>query len=381
MAKKEKAAKVPLDKKMSLKDRIMATSTIKETALVADSKFFHDKEVISTVVPMVNVALSGRVDGGMGPGILMLAGPSKHFKTGYGLLIMSSFLNKHPDGTILFYDSEFGSPESYFKSYGIPTDNVVHSPVTDIEMLKHDIMTQLAELSWDDHVLIFIDSIGNLASIKEINDTLEGKQVADMTRAKSLKSLWRMVTPHLTIKNIPLVAINHTYKTQEMYSKDVVSGGTGGIYNSENIWIIGRQQDKTEKEGLLGYNFVINIEKSRYVREKSKIPITVSFGTGIDRWSGLWELAEEYGIIKPSKIQGKAQGFVVIDGVEDMPIKKDALIIDKSFYEQLLMNKGFTDFIEKKYLLENDKAMFDDGVTIDLETGEITDDEDEIEEA
>ena len=204
MAKKEKAAQVPSDKKLSLKERILKNTTIKETALVSESKLFKEKDVVSTPVPMVNVALSGKVDGGMGPGVLMLAGPSKHFKTGYGLLIISSFLKKYPDGTILFYDSEFGSPESYFQSYGIPTDNVVHSPVTDIEMLKHDIMVQLKELSREDNILIFIDSVGNLASVKEINDTLEGKQVAEMTRAKSLKSLWRMVTRHLRIKNSPL---------------------------------------------------------------------------------------------------------------------------------------------------------------------------------
>jgi RecA/RadA recombinase len=371
MAKKEKAAQVTPEKKLSLKERILKNSTIKETALVSESKLFKEKDVVSTPVPMVNVALSGKVDGGMGPGVLMLAGPSKHFKTGYGLLIISSFLKKYPEGTILFYDSEFGSPESYFQSYGIPTDNVVHSPVTDIEMLKHDIMVQLKELSREDNVLIFIDSVGNLASVKEINDTLEGKQVADMTRAKSLKSLWRMVTPHLTIKNIPLVAINHTYKTQEMYSKDVVSGGTGGIYNSENIWIIGRQQDKTDKDGLLGYHFVIKVEKSRYVREGSKIPITVSFGSGIDQWSGLWELAEEFGYIKPSKIQGKMQGYVTIGDALDEPIKKDALITSKNFYQSLLQDKAFVDFIEKKYLLESDRPMFDDGDVIDSETGEV----------
>lgn len=374
MAKKEKAAVVPGDKKLSLKERILKNSTIKETALVSESKFFKEKAVISTPVPMVNVALSGSVDGGMGPGVLMLAGPSKHFKTGYGLLVISSFLKQHPDGTILFYDSEFGSPESYFHSYNIPTDNVVHSPVTDIEMLKHDIMTQLGDLSWDDHVLIFIDSIGNLASVKEIEDTLKGENKADFTRAKSLKSFWRMVTPHLTIKNIPLIAINHTYKTMEMYSKDVVSGGTGGIYNSENIWIIGRQQDKDDKT-INGYHFVIKVEKSRYVREGSKIPITVSFGSGIDQWSGLWELAEEFGIIKPSKIQGKMQGYVTLGDKLDEPIKKDALITSKNFYQSLLQDKAFTDFIEQKYKLENEKPMFDEGDVIDQETGEVLEDE------
>jgi len=84
-----------------------------------------------------------------------------------------------------------------------------------------------------------------------------------------------MVTPYLTMKNIPLLAVNHTYNTIEMYSKAVVSGGTGVVYSADNVWIIGRQQDKDGSE-VKGYHFIINVEKSRFVKEKSKIPISVS---------------------------------------------------------------------------------------------------------
>jgi hypothetical protein len=112
---------------------------------------------------------------------------------------------------------------------------------------------------------------------------MEGKSVGDMSRAKQIKSLFRMVTPHLTMKNIPMVVVNHTYKTLELYSKDVVGGGTGSYYSADNIFILGRQQEKDGTE-LLGYNFIINVEKSRYVREKAKIPVTVKF----DCWT--WHL-------------------------------------------------------------------------------------------
>ena len=115
-----------------------------------------------------------------------------------------------------------------------------------------------------------------------------------------MKSLFRMVTPHLTIKDIPMVVVNHTYQTMEMFSKAVVSGGTGIYYSADNIYIIGRQQEKTGTD-LTGYNFIINVEKSRFVREKSKIPVEVSFEGGISKWSGLLDMAMESGhVIKPS---------------------------------------------------------------------------------
>jgi RecA/RadA recombinase len=148
----------------TLVERILKNSKIKETAAIRESKVFGKKDMIPTSVPMVNVALSGRIDGGLTPGLLMLAGPSKHFKSAFALMMAASFQKKHPDGVVLFYDSEFGSPESYFESFGIDMDRVVHSPITDIEVLKFDIMAQLDQFDKKDNVMILVDSIGNLAS-------------------------------------------------------------------------------------------------------------------------------------------------------------------------------------------------------------------------
>ena len=96
---------------MSLKEKLIKNSTIDLTSTVEDSKIFTKKDMIPTSVPMINTALSGSIDGGISPGLTMLAGPSKHFKTGFALLLASSFLKKYPDGVILFYDSEFGTPQ------------------------------------------------------------------------------------------------------------------------------------------------------------------------------------------------------------------------------------------------------------------------------
>ena len=344
---------------MSLKDKLIKNSTIEMTATLTDSKIYTKKDVITTPVPMINVALSGTIDGGITPGLTMLAGPSKHFKTGFALLMASAFLKKYKDGVVLFYDSEFGTPQSYFNAFGIPFDNVVHTPITDIEELKFDIMQQINTLDRKDQVMIVIDSIGNLASKKEVDDALDGKSVADMSRAKQLKSLFRMVTPHLTLKDIPMIVINHTYKEIGLYPKDIVGGGTGSYYGSDNIWILGRQQDKDDKE-IKGYHFVINVEKSRYVREKSKIPITISYDGGINRWSGLLDVAIDGGyIVKP-----KAGWYATVNqdtGEVNTPSMRAGDIVDnKDFWVKMFQETDLADHIEKKYKMSMGPIMDED---------------------
>jgi len=285
---------------MSILDKIKKNSSIKDSAILSKSKFFTQKDMIPTAVPAINIALSGKLDGGLTPGLTMWAGPSKHFKTAFSLLMAKSYMDKYEDAALLFYDSEFGTPQSYFDSFGIDTDRVLHTPLTDIEQLKFDVMKQLTELERGEHLIIVIDSIGNLASKKEVEDALSEKSVADMSRAKQVKSLFRMVTPHLSLKDIPMIVVNHTYMEIGMFPKAIVGGGTGSYYSADNIFILGRQQEKEGTE-ITGYNFIINVEKSRYVKEKSKIPVSVSFDGGISKWSGLLDIAlESKHVVKPS---------------------------------------------------------------------------------
>jgi RecA/RadA recombinase len=233
---------------MSILDKLKKNSTIKESSILSKSKFFNEKDMITTEVPMINVALSGRLDGGLTPGLTMWAGPSKHFKTAFSLLMAKSYMDKYKDAVLLFYDSEFGTPIKYFETFEIDMDRVLHTPLTNIEELKFDIMQQLQDVQRGDKLIVILDSIGNLASKKEVEDALDGKSVADMSRAKQVKSLFRMVTPHLNLKDIPMVVVNHTYKEIGMFPKDIVGGGTGSYYSADNIYIIGRQQEKDGTE-------------------------------------------------------------------------------------------------------------------------------------
>ena len=194
---------------MSIMDKLKKNSKIKETNVLADSIYFKDKAQVATDVPMINVALSGDMDGGLSSGLTVLAGPSKHFKTSFALVMASAYLKKHKDAIMLFYDSEFGSPQSYFEAFGIDTSRVLHTPITDVEKLKFDIIGQLENIERNDKVIIVIDSIGNLASKKELEDAINEKSVTDMSRAKALKGLFRMVTPYLTMRDVPLLREEH----------------------------------------------------------------------------------------------------------------------------------------------------------------------------
>jgi RecA/RadA recombinase len=350
---------------MSILQKLKSNSTIKESDILNKSKFFTKKDMISTSVPIINVAFSGRLDGGFTPGLTMFAGPSKHFKTAFSLLSAKSYLDKYPEAALLFYDSEFGTPQAYFDTFGIDTSRVLHTPITDIEQLKFDVMQQLTTIARGDKVIIVIDSIGNVASKKEVEDALDGKSVADMTRAKQLKSLFRMVTPHLVIKDIPMIVVNHIYMEQGLYPKAIVGGGTGSYYSSDNIFIIGRQQEKDGTE-ISGYNFIINVEKSRYVKEKSKIPVSVSFDGGISKWSGLLDIALESGhVVKPSN--GWYSKVDVDTGViEDKKYRlKDT--DTKEFWMPIVTSKSFNDFVQKKYQVAYSAIITDDEIMADIE--------------
>ena len=334
---------------MSIMNKLKKNSKIKDTSVLSESVLFSEKDMIPTEVPMVNVALSGGVDGGMTPGLTVLAGPSKHFKTSFALLMASAYLKKYDDAVILFYDSEFGSPQAYFENFGIDPERVLHTPITDVEQLKFDLVSQLENIDRNDRVVIVIDSIGNLASKKELEDALNEKSVADMSRAKALKGLFRMVTPYLTMKNIPLLAVNHTYKEIGLFPKDVVGGGTGIYYSADNIWILGRRQNKEGTE-ITGYDFIINVEKSRYVKEKSKIPVSVSWDGGIERFSGLLDvaLAGNY-VAKPSNGWYCRVNRDTGELVDPKVRAKDTLTED--FWTPILEETDFKEFVKKQFTI------------------------------
>jgi len=352
---------------MSIMDRLKKNSKLKHTEVLSESKFFNELPVATTPVPMVNVALSGDPDGGLTPGLTVLAGPSKHFKTSFALLMAAAYLDKHDDAVMLFYDSEFGSPQSYFKQFGVDPSRVLHTPITNVEELKFDLIGQLEAMDRADNVIVVIDSIGNVASKKEMEDTMNEKSVADMSRAKALKGLFRMATPYLAMKNISLIAVNHTYQEIGLFPKAIVSGGTGIYYSADNIWIIGRQQDKVGTE-IKGYHFVINVEKSRFVKEKSKIPISVSWEGGVQKWSGLLDVALAGNFVaKPSNGWYCRVDMETGELMEPKVRQKETL--EESFWKPIFADGQFKEFLKKQYQIGHESLVPMDSIATEARLG------------
>lgn len=342
---------------MSLLDKIKKNSTIKDSAILATSKFFTKKDMVQTAIPAMNVALSGELDGGFVPGLTLWCGPSKHFKSMFSLIMAKSYMDKYPDAVMVFYDCEFGTPTAYFTSLNIDTNRILHVPIMNMEEFKFDVIKQLENLDRGERVIFVVDSLGNMSSKKEMEDAIEGKSVQDMSRAKQMKSIFRMITPYLNRLDIPMVAVNHIYMEQGLYPKAIVSGGTGVYLSADNIYILGRQQEKDGTD-LIGHNFIINVEKSRYVREKSKIPITVMFEGGLSKWSGLLEMAlESKHVVKPSNGWYAKVNLSTGEVSEKKYRLKDTEC--KEFWGSILMDKTFQTWVKENYQVSHSEMIQD----------------------
>lgn len=339
--------------KMNLRQRLLKNSNL--ATMLEDSDIFKGTDFVPTNIPILDIALSGEIGKGLTRGLTIFAGPSKHFKSLMGLILVRRYMEENPDATCMFYDSEFGTTEEYFKGTGIDTSRVIHVGVATLEELRGEVANTLETVEKGEKLIIFVDSIGNLASQKEIKDALEGSEKADMTRAKVVKSITRICSGYLNTKNIPMIMIGHTYDSLEMYSKMKLSGGTGIYYNAMNIIFMGRQQNKKDKE-LLGYDFIMNIEKSRFVKEGTKLPFKVTYDRGVHTYSGLQEIALEGGFIKVGKTEKGAQkagSFTRPCVPDDKSFHgKNYVDIEKDFWTPVFENTDFLSYVKDKFQLK-----------------------------
>lgn len=327
--------------------RLKGAGSIKTAEVLSESAFFNKKDVIPTNLPILNIAFSGSLKGGLIPGLTIFAGESKSFKTLLALYCMKAYLDKYPEGIAILYDSEFGITPEYLTANGIDASRVLHIPIEHVEQLKFDIVQRLEEIKRGDKVFLLVDSLGNLASKKETEDAMNEKSVADMSRAKAIRSFLRIITPHLTMKDLPCIIVNHIYSTMELYSKVVIPGGTAVTYAANQIFVISKSQEK-EGTDLVGWNFTINIHKSRYVREKAKFPFTVTYKKGISKWSGLMDIALQSGhVIKPSN--GWYQRVDMETGEVEEKKHRMTDTNDASFWNPVLESPSFEEFIEKRF--------------------------------
>ena len=465
----------------ALLDKLKKSGSVKASSILSKSVFFVSKETIPTDLPILNIAFSGDVEGGLTSGVTIFAGQSKCYKSFLAIYAMKAYMDKYPDAIALFYDVEFGIPTGYMESIGMDLERVIHIPVTNIEELKFDMVKRLEQIERGDKVFIMVDSIGNMASKREVENALAENSAADMTRAKEVKSFFRIITPHITMKDLPCVIINHTYKEQGLFPKDIVSGGcvvedtkilmsdgsykniqdiivgdtvktilgdrevtnawnpntllegfpicyevtfedgysvicsenhkflmvnkewkeakdisvgnffaknngsclevskiecvgrryvydisvaeaehyvlenglvthnTGVMYSANTVFIITKAQEKQGTD-IVGYNFTINIEKSRFVREKAKMTFQVLWESGINKYSGLLDIALESGhVIKPSNGWYSRVNRETGEVEEKKYRLKDTY--SEEFWDEVLKSPSFQNFVKKRFQL------------------------------
>ena len=332
-----------------LLDKLTKAGNIKTSTILSNSVFFVSKETIPTDLPILNVAFSGDIEGGLTSGVTIFAGESKCYKSFLAIYAMKAYMDKYPDAVALFYDSEFGIPTGYMESIGMDLTRIIHIPITNIEEMKFDMVKRLEDIERGDKVFIMVDSIGNLASKREVENALAENGSADMVRPKEMKSFFRIITPHITMKDLPCVIINHVYKETGLYAKTVVGGGTGVMYSANTVFIITKSQEKVGTD-IVGYNFTINIEKSRFVREKAKMTFQVLYESGINKYSGLLDIALESGnVIKPSN-----GWYQKVDRDTGEVFEKKYRLKDtysEEFWGDILSSSSFQNYVKKRYQL------------------------------
>lgn len=320
-------------------------------AVLSESKMMDKGVICSTGVPVIDLAWSGALNGGIIPGIKMLVGDSRTFKTNFGLLDVKAYLTKYPDAVCIFGDSELGANTKYWDAFGIDMDRVIHVPLLNVEQMTKRISQLVDALDENDKCIIFIDSVSQLPSKKEAEDALGEKETQDMTRARALNSFWRVITPMVNVRHFPVVWINSYYDSiGDPYAEKNIKGGKQGFLSSDTVWYISRSQDKDKStKELLGWVFKVNIMKGRFCKEKSVLPVTVHYDGGIDRWSGLLEIFRAAGIIDMVS-NGWYQINETVTGIKGDK-KRQKKDMDDDFWGMLLETPEVNDIVTDMFTL------------------------------
>ena len=252
---------------------------------------------------MFNALLSGSLYGGMANNkIIALAGEAATGKTYFTIGMLAKFLKDNPEAVVLYFDTEQAVTSDMFRSRGVDPKRVAVFPVATIEEFRHQAITivdnYLKEDEKDRKPMMFVlDSLGMLSTSKEINDTAEGKEVRDMTRAQVVKSTFRVLTLKLGKAKIPMIMTNHTYDVVGSYvpTKEM-GGGTGLKYAASTIVYLSKKKDKDGEGDVVGNIINCKLYKSRFTKENKTVGVKLNYDTGLDRYYGLVDLALESGV-------------------------------------------------------------------------------------
>ena len=283
---------------------------IKETgneyaSLVADGVEAGDVDTfIDTGSHIFNALLSGSIHGGIPSNkITALAGESATGKTFFVLGMVKHFLDSNPDAGVIYFESESALTKSMIEERGIDSERMIIMPVTTVQEFRTQALTVLDKYMEQDEadrkpIFLVLDSLGMLSTTKEVEDTADGKETRDMTRAQVLKAAFRVLTLKLGRAKVPMVITNHTYDVVGAYMPTKEMGGGSGLkYAASTIVYLSKKKDKEGTE-VVGNIIHCKTQKSRLSKENMMVDVRLRYETGLDKYYGLLDLAVKHGIFK-----------------------------------------------------------------------------------
>jgi len=259
---------------------------------------------IDTGSYIFNGLLSGSLYGGLAANkITALAGESATGKTYFLMGIVKNFLDKDPNAGVIYFESESAITKQMVMDRGIDPNRMVIMPVTTVQEFRTQSLKVLDSYLVQNEsdrkpLFLCLDSLGMLSTTKEVEDTADGKETRDMTRAQVLKAAFRVLTLKLGRAKVPMVVTNHTYDVVgSMFPQKEMGGGSGLKYAASTIVYLSKKKEKDGTE-VIGNIIHCKNHKSRLTVENKVVDVRLTYDKGLDRYYGLLELAEKYGVFK-----------------------------------------------------------------------------------
>jgi RecA/RadA recombinase len=283
---------------------IIKTTGNEYAALVSDGIEGADVDnFVDTGSHIFNALLSGSIYGGLPANkITAIAGESATGKTYFVMGMVKSFLDANPEAGCLYFESESAITKQMVVDRGIDPTRMVIIPVTTVQEFRTQAIKVLDKVLMEKDenrrpMMMCLDSLGMLSTTKEVEDTSDGKETRDMTRAQVLKAAFRVLTLKLGRAGVTMVVTNHTYESMGLFSTKEMGGGSGLKYAASSIIFLSK---KKEKDGTEVVGNIIHCKnyKSRLTIENKMVDVRLNYEKGLDKYYGLLELAEKYNVFK-----------------------------------------------------------------------------------
>ncbi len=280
--------------KQLLKESDNDLASVVSSGIVGDCSTY-----ISTGSYSLNALLSGSMYGGVPSNkITCLAGQESVGKTFFALSIAKNFLEENKENVIVYFESEGALTTNMITERGLDPDRFIVLPVATVEEFRTQCIKMVDGLDKDTKVMMFLDSLGNLSTRKEMEDSASGSDKRDMTRAPVVRGTFRTIALKLATKNIPLIITNHTYEKVGAYVPTQEISGGGGIKYAASVIVTLRKKKFKDGTEVLGNIIKMKLVKGRLTKEESTIEAMLDYQTGLDQYYGLVEIAEKYEIFK-----------------------------------------------------------------------------------